>query len=487
MDLNFDRVISGDSHVMEPADLWQKAIGGKHGDLTPRVFDEYKGRKGKFFWTGKQVRKFAAIEKEQQELGFVEAGYVPEKRVAFQEQAGVESEVLYTTHMLLQYPSDHPEVLRDSATVFNDWLAEFCSHDRKRLVGIAVIPMHDVAWAAAELERVAGKGLRGAMINLGAPAGCPPFRKRVYDPFWARAEELGVPITIHAATGQCPDPLHFETEDELEQVSGAMINLFAEVMPVLSDDFIYGGILDRFPALKLVVGEFDLGWLPYFMWRIDSMQDGARPLCRHAAAGDEGQRLRQEAACGTASSTTPRPTTSSGCSAPTASCGARTSRTSARSASRPRAMSPGCSKACPAPTRRTSSAATPPPCTRSTRAGRSRLSAVAQGPERGPKAPLTPSFPRKRESRASWTPASAGVTTMEGGSRPPVRGPGSARGVRTQFEGGYLPARQSCLDAANNEAQSSGGLPCVSILAKTAYGSVLLPEARSVDRSLTHA
>ena len=277
MDFNFDRVISGDSHVMEPSDLWEKAIGAKHGDLTPRVFDEYKGRKGRFFWTGKQVRKFAAIEKEQSELGFVEAGYIPEKRVDFQEQAGVESEVLYTTHMLLQYPSEHPEVLRDSAAVFNDWLAEFCSYDPKRLVGIGVIPMHDIGWAADELERIAKKGLRGAMINLGAPTRCPPFRKADYDPFWARAEEYDIPITIHAATGQCPDPLHFETEDELEHVSGAMINLFAEVMPILSDDFIYGGILDRFPKLKLVVGEFDLGWLPYFMWRIDSMQNGLGP------------------------------------------------------------------------------------------------------------------------------------------------------------------------------------------------------------------
>lgn len=277
MNLNFGRVISGDSHVMEPPDLWEKAIGKKHGDLTPRVLEEYKGRKGQFFWTGKQVRKFAAIQKEQQELGFVEAGYIPEKRIAFQEQAGVESEVLYTTHMLLQYPSEYPEVLRDSAAVFNDWLAEFCSYDPKGLVGVAVIPMHDVEWATAELERIAKKGLRGTMINLGAPAGCQPYRKAIYDPFWRAAEELDIPITIHAATGQSPDPLHFETDEELEHVSGAMVNLFAEVMPILSDDFIYGGILDRFPKLKLVVGEFDLGWLPYFMWRIDSMQNGLGP------------------------------------------------------------------------------------------------------------------------------------------------------------------------------------------------------------------
>ena len=44
-----------------------------------------------------------------------------------------------------------------------------------------------------------------------------------------------------------------------------------------------------------------------------------------------------------------------------------------------------------------------------------------------------------------------------------------------------------CLEAVNNEVQSSGGLPCASILAKTVYGSVVLPEDRNVRSSFIHA
>ena len=58
---------------------------------------------------------------------------------------------------------------------------------------------------------------------------------------------------------------------------------------------------------------------------------------------------------------------------------------------------------------------------------------------------------------------------------------------RHSLRNGYFPACQSCLEAVINEARSSGGLPRVSILAKTVYGSVLLPEERSVDWSLTRA
>ena len=51
----FANLISGDSHVMEPYDLWWKALGPKFGDRTPRVLDEYKRRTGAFFYSGNRA------------------------------------------------------------------------------------------------------------------------------------------------------------------------------------------------------------------------------------------------------------------------------------------------------------------------------------------------------------------------------------------------------------------------------------------------
>jgi hypothetical protein len=91
----FQRVISADSHVMEPLDLWWKALGGRFGDRTPRPLHEYQGRQGTFFYTGHQswpvsqsrtntpAAEAAALEAEQRELA--ECGYNPEVRVRFQE------------------------------------------------------------------------------------------------------------------------------------------------------------------------------------------------------------------------------------------------------------------------------------------------------------------------------------------------------------------------------------------------------------------
>ena len=166
MTLNFERLISADSHVMEPKDLWWNALGERYGDHTPRLLDEHLGRKGTFFHTGRQVLKVGQTDHEARKIGFQEAGYVPEVRVEFQRKAGIAAEVLNATMMLLIMQGRYNSVVRACASVFNDWLAEFCSYNPQRLAGVAMILMDDVDWAVAELDRVAGRGLKGAIINL---------------------------------------------------------------------------------------------------------------------------------------------------------------------------------------------------------------------------------------------------------------------------------------------------------------------------------
>jgi predicted TIM-barrel fold metal-dependent hydrolase len=272
MQMSFERVISADSHVMEPRDLWLKTIGDRFGDRTPRVLNEHMGNKGTFFYTGRQVLKITETDLEAQKIGFQEAGYLPEVRVRFQKEAGVEAEVLNATLMLLILQGRYLNVVRAAARVFNDWMTDFSAYDRKRLIPVGMIPMDDIDWAVAELERNARNGHKGAIIHLIPPEGCPPYRDRVYDAFWARAEEFGMPVTLHIITGRVPDPLHFHTLEEQEETPKTQVALMYEIMGVLANEFIFGRILDRFPRLKLVCSEFEVSWIPTYMWRLDQMQ-----------------------------------------------------------------------------------------------------------------------------------------------------------------------------------------------------------------------
>ena len=290
---HFKQLISADSHVMEPPDLWWNALGAKFGDRTPRMLDEYKGEKGSFFYSGylgspvQRVRialssqtEAAAYEAEERGMGAV--GYDPEVRVKFQVEAGIDGEVMNPTTMLGLMRNPDVPVLQACSEVFNDWLAEFVSYSPKRLIGISTIPMYDVDWAVNELARTLNKGLNSPMINCQPPEGCPPYRDPVYDKFWAAAEEAGVPITLHILTGKVVDALFLarigQTPEETSANPGLWIDLFIEAQTVLANDFIYGGILDRFPNLKVLCSEFEVSWIPGFMSRLDQIEDVAPRL-----------------------------------------------------------------------------------------------------------------------------------------------------------------------------------------------------------------
>ena len=273
----FTKIISADSHVFEPLDIWEKAIGGRFGDITPKLHDEFDGRKGKFFFAGRQTLDITGIDKQQDRLGSRRHGFIPEERVEFQKNAGIDAEVMIATMMMIIMQSEDKEALKASAEVYNDWLIEFCSYDPKRLVGVGMVPTADVDWAIGELERTAKAGFKGMVINLIPPEGCPPYRSSVYDPLWARAEEMGIPVMLHSVTGRVPDPLHFHEEELKQEAPGYIVAVFDEIRGVLINDFIFGTILDRFPKMKLLAVEFEVSWLPHIMWRVEQIQTDFGP------------------------------------------------------------------------------------------------------------------------------------------------------------------------------------------------------------------
>lgn len=281
----FDRVISGDSHYFEPADLWWKALGHKFGERTPRVVDQYEGCRGTFFYSGSDHRPVSDIERNDpdSQAAFLEAGdkgmeacgYDPAVRVRFQEEAGVEAEVMNPTIMLAITRNPDTEVLKACSEVWNDWAAEFVSHNPKRFVGVSVIPLHDVDWAVKELDRTFKKGLVNPLINLQLQEGYPPYGDPVYDRFWAAASEANAPVTLHILNGRgmwnlldIPD----QTPEENYRNAEGWMSIFQEIQAVLANDFIFGGILQRFPKLKLVCSEFEISWIPGFMSRLDQME-----------------------------------------------------------------------------------------------------------------------------------------------------------------------------------------------------------------------
>ena len=281
------RVISADSHMMEPPDLWTERLDRKWGDRAPRVIKSEA--KGQFLFVAPDIPPFPVAggfaagrsgEELKEFLGHANkdegykaarpSGWDPVERIKDQDIDGVQAEILYTTLGMPLFGLHDTDLQRACFRVYNDWVAEFARHNPRRFHAIALISLEDVEEGAKELERAARLGLKGAMI-WGSPPQEKPYWQKVYDRFWAAAQELQMPLSLHVITGKKP-PRNKEEREKVRSEDPGFIrgymNILHEVQRSLTD-IISGGVLMRFPRLKLVSAENDSGWIPHYMYRLD--------------------------------------------------------------------------------------------------------------------------------------------------------------------------------------------------------------------------
>lgn len=275
------RIISADSHFVEPPTMWAERMDQKFRDRAPHTVRGHNGQEGEFFLceniTPVPVAGFFGSGKTAEELpqhrkkGFEVAPksvWDPAERLKEQDADGVSAEALYTSMGMLLFGLDDAELRASCFRAFNDWAAEYCSYNPKRLIGLGVISLEDIPAAVAELERIAKKGIRGALI-WGAPPEDRPYSSREYDPFWAAAQDLQMPLSLHILTGR--GGVQFDPRRVLQRY----MRLPQEIQLTFAD-LIVGGVPERFPRLKLVSAENDISWLPHFMYRLDHAYDRLR-------------------------------------------------------------------------------------------------------------------------------------------------------------------------------------------------------------------
>jgi predicted TIM-barrel fold metal-dependent hydrolase len=178
-------------------------------------------------------------------------GWDPRARLVDMDADGIDAAVLYPTTMLAVVPD--PGLFAALCRAYNNWLADYCSADRARLVGVGVVPLQDVALALREAQRcVRELGFRAVMIRPAPYIGTRKLYHPVYDPFWQEVQDLGVPVAV-ASEGLF-----------LRQgLSNAL-----DVMVALAW-FTGGGICERFPRLKVAFLEGSGGWVCTLLERLD--------------------------------------------------------------------------------------------------------------------------------------------------------------------------------------------------------------------------
>ena len=124
----------------------------------------------------------------------------PVARLKNRPKNGIVGEVMYPSINMFTFSVPDREVVQEVFRRHNDWIVDYCSHSPDRLIGIGCLPLPDVEEALTEMERVVKRGVRGLAIPCTAPPD-KPYGDAAYEPFWAAAEEMGIPLTMHIFCG----------------------------------------------------------------------------------------------------------------------------------------------------------------------------------------------------------------------------------------------------------------------------------------------
>ena len=277
------QILSADSHVLEPPDLWTTRMEAKFRDRAPHLEKDVDGRKGDFI-VCPPLRPFnptglgnAGIPPEEQEK-FAAGGYSvcrpgswdPAERLKDMEMDGLQAEVFYCGYGMGMFSHPDDEFQRDAHRAYNDWAAEYSSHAPDRLFPIANISMTDPAKDLAELERVKKMDFRGIFVSND------PLPERRYDnpmwgKFWTTVEEYGMAVNVHILTVQSSTP---QVDQRNPLVSGVLLPVpaFRTIAEMITS-----GVLEKHPNLKIVSVENDIGWIPNYLKRLDWYSNRFRP------------------------------------------------------------------------------------------------------------------------------------------------------------------------------------------------------------------
>lgn len=286
------KIISGDAHFVEPPDLFETRLPVRFRDRAPRTWkgELPDGRRGEYYIVDNlepaPVAGSAGAGASNLDAANVE-GYAaaprsvwdPAERLAEQDVDGISAEVLYASWGLFLFSLDDDRLREACFSVFNEWAAEYVAYDRDRLKGFGLCDLVDVDNGVREIHRAASLGLSGVLISSG-PEDERPYSSPDYDPFWAAAEELDLPVGMHILTG-----LHGKGHIKYgKRESGRFdptpsVNYVTTVLGELQQSLAHmvaGGVFERHPDLRLILLEADVGWIPHFIYRMDHF----RPLGR---------------------------------------------------------------------------------------------------------------------------------------------------------------------------------------------------------------
>lgn len=283
-------MVDCDSHVMEPADLWQRYLEPKFRDRAIRI-EERDGVEtlviGEEPMLEGRLAGLGGAHVPRGELfsgklryadGCEPASYDPLARVRMLDEWQVDKGVLFPTIGILPFPTNDLALNSAYCRAYNRWQADFFSEAGDRVVPVAAVNWHDVDDACGELERCLKLGFRGLFVPPEVVGGFRPGQPH-FDRIWALCEEAGIPGCLHVIVrfepGKSSFPAWFQTTPGTTFTFG--LGATGQLLPAMAS-LVLDGLFERFSRLKIVSVEAGCGYAAYLMDRLDEKHAFFGPL-----------------------------------------------------------------------------------------------------------------------------------------------------------------------------------------------------------------
>jgi predicted TIM-barrel fold metal-dependent hydrolase len=278
-------VIDSDGHVMEPGNLWEEGLPEdvrSRGLIVNRDDPHYQTISGlelppRDKYVGRETdNKTGEVLRGERYQAAVKASFSAASTLDSMDAEGVDVSVLFPTRGLWVMAVDErvdAVVTTASATVYNDWLARYTAEYPARLFGVAMVDPRDVGGAVTEIHRaVEDLGMVGAFLRPNPVLG-RMWHHPDYDPLWSACAQLDVPVCFHEAGAV---PLPQVATDRFDRHSLWHVCTHPHEAQISMVSLVLGGVLERFPTLRVAFMECGAGWLPYWMWRMDEHYEEER-------------------------------------------------------------------------------------------------------------------------------------------------------------------------------------------------------------------
>jgi predicted TIM-barrel fold metal-dependent hydrolase len=292
--------ISVDDHVVEPPNVWTDRLPLRFKDQAPHY---ERRRVGKTRWTAgsfvtdkddngpetdvwvfdevvKPIRRnIASVGLPREEMDLNPISFDEMRRGCFDPVARLEDMNLNHVEASLCFPQmirfcgqEFSETKdRDLGLAcikaYNDWMhEEWCATDPDRLIPLGIMPLWDAELAAAEVRRNAARGYHAVTFSENPwVLGFPSIHSGFWDPFFEACAETDTTVCMHIGSSSKMETVSPDAPPAVG-ISLAASNAIASLT-----EYLFSGILSRWPSLQLGYSESQIGWMPYQLERADTV------------------------------------------------------------------------------------------------------------------------------------------------------------------------------------------------------------------------